>query len=105
MNIVEFIIDYFQLDFWTFWGLVGQSFFFLRLIIQWVRSEKQKETVIPLSFWWLGIIGAVMLMAYAVIRHDIVFIITSLLQLVLYYRNLIIALRSKKEKENGQAKN
>ena len=89
------IIDYFNLDFWTIWGLIGQGFFFLRLIIQWVRSEKEKKTTVPLNFWWLGMIGAIVLMVYAFIRRDIVFILTSVLQLIIYYRNLVIALRSR----------
>jgi lipid-A-disaccharide synthase-like uncharacterized protein len=66
----------------------------LRLIIQWVRSEKEKRTVLPLSFWWLGILGALMLFVYAIIRRDIVFLLTAILQLVIYYRNLAIALKS-----------
>jgi lipid-A-disaccharide synthase-like uncharacterized protein len=95
-EFVQAIIDYFALDFWTIWGLFAQGFFFLRLIIQWLRSEKEKKTIVPLSFWWLGIIGAVMLGLYAVIRRDIVFILTSMLQLVIYSRNLLIAVRSSK---------
>lgn len=90
-NIINKLIVYFSLDFWTFWGLAAQGFFFLRLIIQWVQSEQHKKTVVPLSFWWLGIIGAVMLFVYAIIRKDIVFIITSVLQLIIYFRNYVIA--------------
>ena len=93
-NIIHTLIVYFNLDFWTFWGFAGQSFFFLRVIIQWVRSEQEKKTVIPLSFWWLGIIGAIMLFVYAIIRRDLVFLITSVLQLVIYFRNYVIAVRS-----------
>jgi lipid-A-disaccharide synthase-like uncharacterized protein len=91
------IIDYFKLDFWTLWGLLGQSFFFLRLIIQWFRSEKERKTTVPLNFWWLGMIGAIILMVYAFIRRDLVFILTSALQLIIYYRNLIIAIQSREE--------
>ena len=92
-NIIDKFIDYFNLDFWTLWGLIAQGFFFLRLIIQWVRSEKEKKTVVPLSFWWLGIIGAIMLLFYAIIRKDLVFLITSILQLIIYFRNYVIARR------------
>ena len=92
-SIIDKFIDYFNLDFWTLWGLIAQGFFFLRLIIQWVRSEKEKKTVVPLSFWWLGIIGAIMLLVYAIIRKDLVFLITSILQLIIYFRNYIIARR------------
>jgi lipid-A-disaccharide synthase-like uncharacterized protein len=96
-DIIEKFIAYFNLDFWTLWGLAAQGFFFLRLIIQWIRSEQEKRTVVPLSFWWLGIIGAVMLFMYAIIRKDIVFLITSVLQLIIYVRNYVIA-RGAKDK-------
>ena len=90
-SILDKFIDYFNLDFWTLWGLIAQGFFFLRLIIQWLRSEKEKKTVVPLSFWWLGIVGAIMLLLYAIIRKDLVFLITSILQLIIYFRNYVIA--------------
>jgi len=93
--VIEKLVDYFHLDFWVIWGLAAQGFFFLRLIIQWMRSEKEKKTVIPLSFWWLGIAGAVMLFIYAMVRRDLVFILTSMLQLIIYSRNFTIALRAK----------
>ena len=93
-SIIDKFIDYFNLDFWTLWGLIAQGFFFLRLIIQWLRSEKEKKTVVPLSFWWLGIIGAIMLLFYAIIRKDLVFLITSVLQLIIYFRNYVIARRT-----------
>lgn len=94
-DLIEKFVVYFNLDFWTFWGLVAQGFFFLRLIIQWLRSEKEKKTVVPLSFWWLGIFGAIMLFVYAFAKRDLVFIITSILQLVIYFRNYRIALNER----------
>lgn len=97
MDIIDKVIEYFNLDFWTLWGLAAQGFFFIRLIIQWFRSEKEKRTIVPLSFWWLGIVGAIMLFIYAMIRRDIVFILTSVLQLIIYSRNLKIALGAKEK--------
>ncbi len=94
--MLEKFINYFQIDFWVLWGLAAQGFFFLRLIIQWLRSEKEKKTVVPLSFWWLGILGAVMLLIYALARRDLVFLTTSILQLIIYYRNFAIALAERK---------
>ncbi|HIE24969.1 MAG TPA: hypothetical protein EYP74_03105 [Anaerolineales bacterium] len=95
--MIEKFITYFNLDFWVFWGLAAQGFFFLRLIIQWLRSEKEKKTVVPLSFWWLGIMGAMMLLLYAMVRKDLVFILTAVLQIIIYSRNFKIALDSKSE--------
>ena len=90
MNIYEILQNY-KLDFWTFWGMVAQGFFFLRLLIQWFRSEQAKKTIVPISFWWLGLIGAAMLFVYALARNDIVFLITAILQVIIYSRNSIIA--------------
>ncbi|MBT3314575.1 MAG: hypothetical protein HN390_08165 [Anaerolineae bacterium] len=94
-EFIEKIISYFKIDFWVIWGLAAQGFFFFRMIIQWLQSEKERKTVVPLSFWWLGIMGAIMLFVYAMIRRDIVFILTSILQLVIYSRNLAIAIKEK----------
>jgi len=97
MNIFEFL-QKFKLDFWTLWGIAAQGFFFLRLFIQWFRSEQAKKTVVPLSFWWLGLIGAAMLFVYAFARNDIVFLITAILQVIIYSRNLIIACNQQPDK-------
>jgi lipid-A-disaccharide synthase-like uncharacterized protein len=35
---------------WLGVGLVGQAFFSMRFLVQWIDSEKRKESVIPLSF-------------------------------------------------------
>ena len=40
-------------------------------------------------------IGAIMLFVYAMVRRDIVFILTSILQLIIYSRNFSIALNAK----------
>lgn len=100
--MVEKFIDYFNLDWAVIWGLVAQSIFFLRFFIQWLQSEKEKKIVIPLSFWWLSIAGAVMLFVYAMIRRDIVFILTSVMQLIIYSRNFVIAYKARGEVSNEQ---
>jgi lipid-A-disaccharide synthase-like uncharacterized protein len=40
----------FQLDFWLILGFVGQAMFTMRFLLQWIASEKKKESVIPVSF-------------------------------------------------------
>jgi lipid-A-disaccharide synthase-like uncharacterized protein len=80
----------FKFDFWAIWGFIGQSFFFLRLIIQWIQSEREHKSVVSKSFWWLGIIGALMTFVYAVARKDIVFLLTAILQMFFYSRNLML---------------
>lgn len=60
-------------------------------MLQWYLSERQKEVVIPNSFWILSLVGAVLLLLYALARRDVVFLITALLQFALYGRNLMLA--------------
>ncbi len=87
----------FSFDFWTLWGLCAQTLFFGRFVLQWHQSEKAKKVVMPTYFWHLSLLGAAMFGVYALVRQDIVFIITAILQLVLYGRNLVIAINQPKE--------
>lgn len=73
---------------WILVGLGGQLLFMTRFLVQWIVSERAHRSVIPLSFWWLSIGGAAILLAYAIWRRDPVFILGQSLGLVIYARNL-----------------
>jgi len=75
---------------WIGIGLIGQFLFSCRFIIQWYASEKQKKSIIPLSFWYFSIGGSLTLLAYAVYRLDPVFILGQSMGLFIYFRNLIL---------------
>ena len=85
------MLNNFKIDFWTLWGMAAQGLFFGRVIIQWYYSEKAKKTVIPHIFWYLSLAGAVMTLIYALVRSDLVFLMTGFLQIILYSRNLVLA--------------
>lgn len=87
----------FQVDYWTLVGIAAQVMFFSRFILQWYLSEKTGKITVPISFWILSLIGAGLILVYALARQDIVFIITGILQLGLFSRNLSIARRSDNE--------
>jgi len=55
---------------WLSVGLVGQAFFSMRFVVQWIVSEKRQESVIPLSFWFFSIGGGLTLFTYALHRLD-----------------------------------
>jgi len=80
---------------WLLVGFAGQTLFFLRFLIQWIVSEKQKKSVIPLGFWYLSITGALLLLSYAVWRKDPVFILGQSCGILVYSRNLILIKRQK----------
>src|SRR3989338_7518374 len=76
--------------FWLSVGFLGQAFFSMRFLVQWIASERKKESVIPVSFWFFSIGGGLTLLIYAVYRLDPVFIIGQGAGLFVYLRNLFL---------------
>ena len=81
---------------WLIIGFVGQALFGARFIIQWIISEKQGESTIPLAFWYCSIGGSIVLLTYAIHKQDIVFIVGQSLGSIVYIRNLILIDRKRK---------
>lgn len=77
-----------KLDFWVIFGLIGQGFFSMRFLIQWIASEKAGKSVIPFSFWIFSLGGSFALLIYAIYRKDPVFILGQLPNLFIYSRNI-----------------
>ena len=69
-------------------GFAGQGLFAMRFIIQWLSSEKQAKSVIPVAFWYFSIGGGTVLLLYAIWRQDPVIICGQGLGLFIYLRNL-----------------
>lgn len=74
--------------YWVAVGLIGQAVFSARFIVQWIASEKRRQSVIPHAFWFLSIIGSVILLSYAIYRQDPVFILGQSMGFIIYFRNL-----------------
>jgi lipid-A-disaccharide synthase-like uncharacterized protein len=75
---------------WVLVGFLGQSLFFMRFFVQWIASEKRKESVIPVAFWYFSIGGGLVLLIYAIYRRDPVFIVGQGAGLFVYLRNLFL---------------
>lgn len=82
-----------KLDFWAGVGLVAQAAFASRFIVQWIVSERRGESVIPISFWYLSLIGTSGLLIYAIVRADPVFILGQSMGSIIYTRNLMLIYR------------
>tara|TARA_B100001093_G_scaffold240505_1_gene230300 strand:- start:3554 stop:3955 length:402 start_codon:yes stop_codon:yes gene_type:complete len=76
-------------------GFAGQGLFAMRFIIQWLSSEKQAKSVIPIAFWYFSIGGGSVLFLYAIWRQDLVFMSGQGLGLFIYLRNLYFVRRSR----------
>ncbi|MCB1492520.1 MAG: lipid-A-disaccharide synthase N-terminal domain-containing protein [Rhodobiaceae bacterium] len=70
--------------------------FFMRFLVQWLASEKAGQSVVPTSFWFFSIAGALIVLAYAIYKVDPVFIIGQLMGLGIYSRNLVFIVRNRK---------
>jgi lipid-A-disaccharide synthase-like uncharacterized protein len=82
--------------FWLTIGFLGQAFFSMRFLVQWIASEKKRESVIPVSFWFFSIGGGLTLLIYALYRHDPVFILGQAAGLFVYLRNLYLIRRKER---------
>ncbi len=85
MNIHEFITEE---HVWLAVGFFGQALFSGRFIVQWIASEKRRQSIIPVAFWYFSIFGGLTLLAYALWRQDPVFILGQALGVLIYGRNL-----------------
>jgi len=71
----------------------------MRFIIQWLSSEKQSKSVIPVAFWYFSIGGGGVLLLYAIWRQDPVIICGQGLGLFIYLRNLYFIRRDRGKAE------
>ncbi len=92
--MIEWINQKFFPDGFSYWhivGAVGGITFFSRFFIQWIVSEIKKESVIPVAFWYLSIIGSLLLALYAYCYlSDPVFTVLYLPNFLIYIRNLYL---------------
>ena len=77
-------------------GFAAQACFFMRFLVQWIVSERQNKSVIPLAFWYFSLVGGGGLLAYAIHIRDPVFILGQSTGLFIYVRNLAL-LRKERE--------
>ncbi|MDN5213950.1 lipid-A-disaccharide synthase N-terminal domain-containing protein [Fulvivirgaceae bacterium BMA12] len=68
-------------------GSMGQIVFGFRFVYQWYYSEKLKVSKLPLGFWLFSIAGSLIILTYAIYRHDPVLLVGQLFGLIIYIRN------------------
>ncbi len=91
----EFIESFFRNEKVPLWllifGSIGQIIFTLRFVYQLIYSAKRKESMLPIGFWVISIIGSFTIISYGLFRLDPVLIIGQSAGLIAYCRNIIIA--------------
>ncbi len=80
---------------WLAIGFLGQGLFSMRFLVQWLTSERQRKSVIPVAFWYFSLAGGITLLTYAIHREDPVFIVGQLTGVFIYSRNLYFVHRDR----------
>src|SRR3989442_464518 len=79
---------------WVLFGMLGQILFGLRFIVQWLASERRKETTVPVAFWSRSLAGSLILFISAFwYRQDIVITVGQSAGVFIYVRNLMLIRR------------
>lgn len=84
-------------------GFTGQFLFFMRFLLQWIKSEQEQRSVIPELFWYLSLGGGIFLLVYAVLRGDIVFIIGQSTGTFIYLRNIWFLRKERRQQQVAYA--
>jgi lipid-A-disaccharide synthase-like uncharacterized protein len=79
---------------WVVVSVVGTAVWSSRFIVQWIKSERRGVAYFPRTFWWLSLVGNVLLLAYVIHLRDTGLIAGLAIGPIVQVRNLMIAYRA-----------
>ena len=88
---------------WKIIGFAGLGVFQARWLVQWIHSEKHKESRVPVAFWWLSLTGALLELAYFLRQQDSVGIGGYCISAVPYTRNLMLVYAKRRRDREAAA--
>ncbi len=94
-ELIANFIDNMRWDWWEAFGLAGEILFFGRILVQWIASEKEKRPILPISYWYMSLIGSEILFFYAMHLRSFVVLLPQLIAFPLYARNLQLEIRQR----------
>ena len=74
---------------WQAVGVIGALIFFGRFYLQWIVSEMQRRSVVPVAFWYMSSAGSLLLLAYGVFLGSPLGVLSYSFNMIVYSRNLI----------------
>ena len=84
----------FNLTAWKAVGGAGALMFTSRWFVQLYYTRKYKRVVMPLSFWWLSVVGSALLLAYFIFgKNDSVGILSNFFPAFVSVYNLWVHMR------------
>ena len=73
------------------YGSMGQIIFTLRFVYQWIYSKRKDESLLPIGFWVISLLGSLIIVSYAIYRRDPVLILGQSTGLIAYSRNIYLS--------------
>ena len=98
-DIPAFVDKFFRNDSIPLWllvyGSLGQIVFTLRFIYQWIYSKRKDESLLPVGFWIISLVGSLIIVSYAIYRLDPVLILGQSTGILAYSRNIYLCRKAK----------
>jgi lipid-A-disaccharide synthase-like uncharacterized protein len=85
-----------RFDVWLALGIFGQLLFGMRFVVQWLASERQGRSVVPVAFWFFSIGGGLITLVYGLFKREPVIILGQSLSIFIYIRNLMLIGKEKR---------
>jgi lipid-A-disaccharide synthase-like uncharacterized protein len=80
---------------WALVGAGGTALFASRFIVQWLQSEREGRSVIPVAFWYCSIGGGIVTLAYTMHLKSVPLSVGQASGLIVYARNLYLIFRER----------
>ena len=96
ISALQGAIEQFRIEpYWETTAFVGEAVFGGRFILQWLVSEYKKKSYVPVGFWYMSIVGSLILLVYFAHKQSLALMITFVLQIGIYARNLHLIKKNK----------
>jgi lipid-A-disaccharide synthase-like uncharacterized protein len=92
--------DSFRALLYPYLGFLATFFFSSRFIYQWVKSEKKQHSHVTKTFWYLSIVGNLLMMVHAFVQVQFHFCLIQGVNAVISYRNLQFFYPKDKKRSN-----
>ncbi|MEW4571392.1 lipid-A-disaccharide synthase N-terminal domain-containing protein [Tautonia sp. JC769] len=86
---------------WLGVGFAGQLAFTSRFLVQWVASERRRDSVVPIAFWWFSLAGGLTLLSYAIHKKDPVIVVGQAVGVLIYTRNLYLIAQARRDRRSN----
>ncbi|MEL7303652.1 MAG: lipid-A-disaccharide synthase N-terminal domain-containing protein [Pseudomonadota bacterium] len=77
-------------------GIIGQAMFVSRWFVQWLASEKARQSIVPELFWYLSFAGGLMVLTYGIYSANLVLILGQF-GVFIYARNIWLIRRNRRD--------